>query len=67
MTAAELYAKFEIQPAEYNSKESPFEFAKRVIRSHPILVEQTGVSYSSGTNDSGKNDDQANNYVMYSY
>ncbi|ENL6658243.1 MULTISPECIES: hypothetical protein [Klebsiella/Raoultella group] len=67
MTAAELYTKFEIQPAEYNPNESPFEFAKRVIISHPILVEQTGVSYSSGTNNTGKNDEQTNNYAMYSY
>ncbi|WP_447875356.1 hypothetical protein [Serratia fonticola] len=67
MTAAELYTKFEIQPAEYNQEESPFEFAKRVVMSHQILVEQAGVSYSSGTNNSGLNNDQANDYVMYSY
>lgn len=67
MTAAELYTQFEIQPAEYNPAESPFEFAKRVVMSHQMLIEQTGVNYSSGTNNSGLNNDQANNYVMYSY
>ncbi|HAU4370392.1 TPA: hypothetical protein F6W26_21025 [Citrobacter amalonaticus] len=67
MTAAELYTTFDIKPAEYNPKESPFEFARRVIKSHPTLVEQTGVSYSSGTNNSWGNDDKTNNYVMYSY
>lgn len=67
MTAAELYKKFDIQPADYNPSESPFEFARRVIISHPILVEQTGVSYSSGTSNSTRNDDNSSNYVMYSY
>lgn len=67
MNAAELYAAFEIKPAEYSTQESPFEFARRVISSKPILMEQTGVNYSTGTVNNSAKTENSNNYVMYSY
>lgn len=67
MNAAELYAEFGIKPAEYSTQESPYEFARRVISSKPILMEQTGVNYSTGTVNNGNNTENSSNYVMYTY
>lgn len=71
MTAQELYTRFNITPAEYDTtKESTFDFARRVIGSNPAQVENKGVSYSSGTSSRAtakKNTNNSNNYVMYSY
>jgi len=67
MKAAELYAQFGIKPAEYSPNESAYEFARRVISSKPILVEHTGVNYSTGTGNNGNKTENSNNYVMYSY
>ena len=65
MTAAELYTKFEINQQSTTPMSHPLSLQKG-----DHLINSCGtdrVSYSSGTNNTGKNDEQTNNYAMYSY
>ncbi|CCQ38756.1 hypothetical protein ACMVCI_002121 [Yersinia enterocolitica] len=69
MTIAELYARYEITPAEFKPNETAIDFGRRVMSTSFSATEQKGVIYSTGSNIENIDINQNNKKVhqLYSY